>query len=41
MAVRRKMIRKIVEELLDKHQINEPPVNVEKICELIGLSVVS
>jgi len=40
MAVRRKMIRRIVEELLDKHQIKEPPVDVEKICESIGLSVV-
>jgi Zn-dependent peptidase ImmA (M78 family) len=39
MAVRRKMIRRIVEELLDKHQIKEPPIDVEKICESIGLSV--
>jgi Zn-dependent peptidase ImmA (M78 family) len=34
------MIRRIVEELLDKHQIKEPPVDVEKICETHGLSVV-
>lgn len=40
MAARRKMIRRIVEELLDKHQIKEPPVDVEKICESHGLSVV-
>jgi Zn-dependent peptidase ImmA (M78 family) len=40
MAVRRKMIRKIVEELLDEHGIKEPPVDVEKISESYGLSVV-
>lgn len=39
MAVRRKMIRRIVEELLDRYQIKEPPVDVEKICEKHGLSV--
>lgn len=40
MAVRRKMIRRIVEELLNKHHIKEPPVDVEKICETHGLSVI-
>lgn len=40
MAVRRKMIRKIVEELLDQHEIKEPPVDVERISESCGLSVV-
>lgn len=40
MAVRRKKIRRIVEELLDKHRITKPPVDVERICESIGLSVV-
>lgn len=40
MAVRRKLIRKIVETLLDENEIYEPPVDAEKIAEKCGLSVV-
>lgn len=39
MAVRRKLIRKVVEELLDQNKIKEPPVDVEKISEACGLSI--
>ena len=41
MAVRRKQIRQIVEELLEENKVKEPPVNVEKIAEACGLSIVS
>ncbi len=40
MAVRRKFIRRIVEELLEKNGITEPPIPVEKISEECGLSVI-
>jgi len=40
MAVRRKLITKIVEALLDENEIYMPPVDVEKIAEKCGLSVI-
>lgn len=40
MAVRRKLIRKTVEELLEENGIKEPPVHVEKISQNCGLPVI-
>ena len=39
MAVRRKYIRTVVEEILSKHQITEAPVPVERLAPLLGAYV--
>lgn len=39
MAVRRKHIRTLVEQLLGKHRIREAPVPVERIAEALGAEV--
>jgi Zn-dependent peptidase ImmA (M78 family) len=39
MAVRRKHIRSLVDQLLQQHGITAPPVPVEKIVEALGLEV--
>jgi Zn-dependent peptidase ImmA (M78 family) len=41
MAVRRKRIRQIVEELLEENEVKGPPVDVKQIAEARGLSVIS
>lgn len=39
MAIRRKMIRRLVEELLERKGISEPPVRVDEIAQHCGLKV--
>lgn len=39
MAVRRKLIRRITEELLDKYDVSKAPVPVEKIARKLGVEV--
>lgn len=39
MAVRRKMIRKVVEEILKKAGINRPPITVERIAKDLEIRV--
>ena len=39
MAVRRKHIRSLVDQLLQTHNVTAPPVPVEKIVEALGLEV--
>jgi len=39
MAIRRKMIRKVVEEILKKHRISRPPITVERIAKELLIRV--
>jgi hypothetical protein len=39
MALRRKYIRTLVNDLLDKHEVDSPPVPLEEITESLGVHV--
>jgi Zn-dependent peptidase ImmA (M78 family) len=39
MAVRRKLVVQLVEELLEKFQIKRAPVDVEKVTKLLGIEI--